>query len=390
MILVDKQWFKSNNFVFAVSYSFFFVSYFLLDIEQETYDFGTVSSLIRYLSLLFGCVGILILNKLNMASILSFFTVLSFGAFSFATTHTTFFLGLGILCLYAMNINNKDIIDISLRMLIALTTVVILLQLGGVLENVQTMRWANSREAVRNSFGFYHSNVLPLIFMYITAYLVALKNDSINAISLYVIMAIALFLYFECNSRNAFLSTEAICVVVILKKKKCGITNKVEKIIAFCSKYMIAFCSTMSILGALLYNISDLLKKYDYYFSNRFKSSYRMIEKYGLHLIAHINRIEYSENAAIIDNGYLLVSIRFGLLYVVLLCLLGHFLGRKIQSNFYSCVVFTIIALANFIDNDLFDYSCLPFLLIAIKSIFIKDNQQINILHHVKNMLNKT
>lgn len=358
---------SSNKIVFIIAYTLFILSYFVMDIEQNTFDFSTVSSLIRYASFIIGIVGFFALRRITVSNFYAFLIVFAFGLFSFVFTHSTFFLGVGILSFYAYKINDKTIIHLTLKIVLISTITVILLQFAGVFENVLTKRWIYSNEAGRKSYGFVHSNVLPLIFMYITAYSLIIKNKTIKFRYLFIYALIAILIFTQCDSRNALFVTLLMCVLVLLNKYLVK-SRRLKKVVGFLAKYIVAICAIFSIIGALLITKIPILNQIDSLLSNRFSYSLQMIERYGLNLVTHIDNEVYLSNSVILDNGYLLTTIRYGLVYVIVLVIISYFLGKKIQDNVFFSIVMVAIAMSNFIDNDLFDYSCLPFLLIAIKA----------------------
>ena len=65
------------------------------------------------------------------------------------------------------------------------------------------------------------------------------------------------------------------------------------------------------------------------------------------------------------DNGYLYIILRYGILILLFYCIVAYFLAKKNRWN--VCILGTVIAVfvANFVDNDLVDYSFLPFILWA-------------------------
>lgn len=359
--------YSSNRIVFLIAYTLFVLSYFVMDIEQNTYDFSTISSYIRYAALLVGIIGCFAVKKITISNLKIFLIVFAFGLFSFIFTHSTFFMGVGLLSLYVYKIDDKEIIDLTLKIVLISTTAVILLQFAGVFQNVLTKRWLYSNEAGRNSYGFVHSNVLPLNFMYITAYSLIIKNKTIKFRYLLIYALIAILIFTQCDSRNALFVTLLMCALVFLNKYLIR-SRRFKKIVGFLAKYTVAICAIFSILGSLAITKIPALDQIDFLLSNRLSYSLQMFERYGVHLVAHIDKEVYLSDAIILDNGYILTTVRYGLVYIIILVIISYFLGKKIQDDVFLGIVMVAIAMSNLIDNDLFDYSCLPFLLIAIKA----------------------
>lgn len=360
-----------NEMVFTISYTLFVISFFVLDIEQNTFDFSTVSSCLRYVSLAVGIIGVFAASKISKRNFLGVFFVFVFGIVSFLLTHSTFFIGVAVLSIYAYRIPNRNIIKLTLKIVVVATILVVLLQCFGIFENVLTKRWINTDISTRSSFGFYHSNVLPLIFLYITAYTLILKGRAVKIWTLAFFMLGAVFLYFLCDSRNAVFGTVLMCILLQCNKYLM-LRKGLVKVFNFLAKYIVLISALFSIGGALLLTKIPILETVNVLLSNRFTYALKMIDQLGLHFVSHIYSETYFGNLVVIDNGYLLCAVRYGLLYILMLVLISFFLGESIQNNTFLCIVMVVIATTNIIDNDLFDYSCLPFLLIAIKTTINK------------------
>ena len=70
-------------------------------------------------------------------------------------------------------------------------------------------------------------------------------------------------------------------------------------------------------------------------------------------------------SSIVLDNGYLYVLLRYGILILLIYFFIAYCLAKKNKGN--ACVLGALIAvfIANFVDNDLVDYSFFPFILWA-------------------------
>ena len=96
---------------------------------------------------------------------------------------------------------------------------VLVLCMFGVLPDILTSR--NTVEQInynRHSFGFYHSNVLPLLIFYLEVYYICIvkKKYEIRN-SLFVLLAGATNTF--CHSRNALILSLALSLFVFLQSK---------------------------------------------------------------------------------------------------------------------------------------------------------------------------
>ena len=70
-------------------------------------------------------------------------------------------------------------------------------------------------------------------------------------------------------------------------------------------------------------------------------------------------------STVVLDNGYLYIILRYGILVLFFYFFIAYLLAQKNKKNI--CILGTIVMvfIANFVDNDLVDYSFLPFILWA-------------------------
>lgn len=114
----------------------------------------------------------------------------------------------------------------------------------------------------------------------------------------------------------------------------------------------------------------------DDFFSGRFRLAIFKMRRIGLHLInimsneSFVNdNITYVDgknmSSIVLDNGYLYVLLRYGILILLIYFFIAYCLAKKNKGN--ACVLGALIAvfIANFVDNDLVDYSFFPFILWA-------------------------
>ena len=97
---------------------------------------------------------------------------------------------------------------------------VLALCMFGVLPDILTSR--NTVEHInynRHSFGFYHSNVLPLSIFYLEVYYICIVKEKIrnNVIVLFVLLAGATNTF--CHSRNALILSLALSLFVVFAKQ---------------------------------------------------------------------------------------------------------------------------------------------------------------------------
>ena len=359
---------RLKELFFYLSFFLFWFSFFVNDIEQTHFAFDTLSKVLRYTSFIVALFGIAV-GKSKMQSIKLLLIIFGFGLFTYIATKNTFFIGIGLLSYYASNFKDQDIIKTSFKYIVISTLLVIMLQIAGIFENVKTARWISSGAQLRNSYGFYHSNVLPIISLYAMSYFLLIKRKRIRYGDCFMMLIISTVIYLLCDSRNALVSC-FLMVFACLFSKMLPVKKSVARIIHSIAKWIVPACCVFSICVPMILSETPLLQVLDFMFTYRFTYGLQAIEQYGLHLVSIMDTETYLQGATILDNGYMLVALRYGILYLLLLSIAVYRLAKKYKEDFFVNLVIIIISVANIIDNDLFDYACLPFLLISLKATF--------------------
>lgn len=101
------------------------------------------------------------------------------------------------------------------------------------------------------------------------------------------------------------------------------------------------------------------------FFSGRYAIAYHYIRKFGIRAISFMSASEYAENQAVLDNGFLYTGIRYGLLFLLFYFFIFYKLGKLFKNNFLMLIVLIVLSIANMVDNDLYSYGFLPFLMLA-------------------------
>ena len=114
----------------------------------------------------------------------------------------------------------------------------------------------------------------------------------------------------------------------------------------------------------------------DTFFSGRFRLAIFKMRRIGFHFINIMSNenfindnITYANgqnlSTVVLDNGYLYIILRYGILFLFFYFFIAYLLAKKNKKNI--CILGTIVMvfIANFVDNDLVDYSFLPFILWA-------------------------
>jgi hypothetical protein len=343
--------------VLQVAFIMLFVSYFIPDLAKSS---TVVEQLLRYGSyVLFLYEG----GKKSLESnqLLRFFLFEIFAIVISIFTRDFYWCIIITIILLISNQNMEWTFNTGFNVLLVSTTLVILACLIGVLPNLVTNRLNDT--ANRYAVGFYHSNVLPLCYMYLFLFRLVIKKF-LSKKETIIWVLIGLCIYYLCKSRTSYA-----CVLIL------SLMNIIAPLIH--GKRILNFTRIIAQLSpviASVFSLSITLQQGNYdvrmyaineFFSGRYAIAYHYIRKFGIRAISFMSASEYAENQAVLDNGFLYTGIRYGLLFLLFYFFIFYKLGKLFKNNFLMLIVLIVLSIANMVDNDLYSYGFLPFLMLA-------------------------
>ena len=260
------------------------------------------------------------------------------------------------------SVNAERILKTSFYLLLALTMATLGLAIVGVLPNLNTMRGGD--ESARYSMGFYHSNVFPLVVFHLLSLriLILCPKQRMPLMEIVSWVILTIVTYFACGSRNALIGT-GLCIAAYFVVEYVYQRKYVWKSLLFVSKWIVCFCVVASVILMLLQGTNiAFVHKINGLFSGRFGLAYTQMKETGLALINTMPRSMFG----VLDNGYLFVVLRYGVVYVVFYILMQYYLSAKYRGNLPALVVFSTAAIMNMVDNDLLSYGFLPLMVLAV------------------------
>lgn len=224
-------------------------------------------------------------------------------------------------------------------------------------------------EKIRLGLGFYHSDVLPLILFYLIIYRIILSRNNVSFKRVIIWIVSTIMLYLICGSKNGLMGTIILLIMFfVITRKKFSKSH----ILLFLSRFVVVFLSIGSFFIMYFQGIGDAkLYVINNYFSGRFAIAYHAMTSIGVHLVNFMNGDKYTETISqwfVIDNGYLYVMLRYGILFIIFYYVIHWAITKKYKDNYYIIIVSIAVAFTNFVDNDLFSYNFLPILLLAFNS----------------------
>lgn len=367
---------KKNEILFYLSYVILYISLIIGDV----YNIGSMDILARYLRIgsyiliFISCINI----RLKKKDFFRMVTILMVTFLYGAKTGDLYWSVLILLIYNSKKIDIEKVYKTSSRIIAIGIISVLALCMFGVLPDILTSR--NTVEQInynRHSFGFYHSNVLPLLIFYLEVYYICIEKEKTRDNVIVFFMLLSGVANTFCHSRNALILSLTLSLFVVfskkMKKDEYKILYRITALIIPCMS-IFSFSMMFLLLKGGIWNTIDT------FFSGRFRLAIFKMRRTGLHLINIMsNELFVKDNityvdgkdmsSIVLDNGYLYVILRYGILIILVYFLVAYCLAKKNKGN--ACVLGALIAvfIANFVDNDLVDYSFLPFILWAFNDV---------------------
>ena len=363
---------KRREMLFYLSYVIVYISLFIGDV----YNGGSLDAFARYLRI---CSYVLIFTscinlKLKKKEIFQMIAVLMVTLLYAVKTGDLYWSILILLIYNSKRAKIENIYKMSLRIIVLGIISVLVLCVVGVLPDVLTSR--NTVEQInynRHSLGFYHSNVLPLLIFYLEVYYICITKERARNKVIVFFMSIAIVVNFFCHSRNALILSVSLSMFIFIAKKK---KKHAYRALYRATIFSIPCMSIFSFAMMFLLLKGGIWNTIDSFFSGRFRLAIFKMRRIGIHLINIMSNEFFSRDNIVyvngqdistiaLDNGYLYIILRYGIIILLFYFVIAYLLARKNKES--ACVLGTLIAvfIANFVDNDLVDYSFLPFILWA-------------------------
>lgn len=370
--------FKKNEMLFYLSYIMLYVSLFMGDIYNfEGLDaFSRSIRIFSYVLILFSCMEL----KLPKKDLILLIIILIITTLYGIKTGDLYWCIIILLIYNSKKADIKKIYKISFKIMMIGTVGVLLSCILGILPDILTSRDTVDQISFdRHSFGFYHSNVLPLLIFYLEAYYICITKEKARNDVIFIFMIIACIANFFCHSRNALTLSIFLSLSIYFVKRKSGF-----KILYRMTIFSIPCMSFFSVAMMFLLQTGGVWNEIDTFFTGRFRLAIFKMRRIGLHFINimsnefYINdNIVYIDgkrlDTIVIDNGYLYLILRYGILILLFYFLVAYLLAQKNKKSACTLVVLIAVFAANFVDNDLVDYSFLPFILWAFNDFRIND-----------------
>ena len=364
---------KKNELLFYLAYTLLFISFFLGDVNI---DIGLMGSVFRYFAYLILIIQ-LFMSNWKLKDILSTLVLMMFSIVFYFVTKDLYWAVLVLIIFETKNIEVNNIFKYTSVLVIVGILGVVVACLIGILPDVLTSREGMGFVGTRHSFGFVHSNVFPLLVVYILLYYIWIKKEKVKWSILLLFTSIELILFRLCDARNSFYATILILVLMVVFKlfNHKRLINIFEKLCYAILPVLSMFSYAMTFL-LLKGGIYD---KIDSFFSGRFRIAIYKANLLGIHFVNFMSDADYFKDGMIIDNGYLYIILRYGLAFIIIYYIVNCLLVKKVKKNRYLLSCIFVVWILNFIDNDLVDYSVLPFIIFALNGNILDENKHVGV-----------
>ncbi len=369
---------KLNTVGFFVAYVLFCISWIFGDLATSGETIVVVGKIMRFVS--YGLFALnCALSQRTKKEWLCFFAMAALSFVCFLYTKEIYVLALTLMVMASVDKNLSSIFKLTEVILIVTVCVTVALCLFGVLENVISPRGgAHADGSDRYALGFFHSNVCPLLIFYITAYHGINRKFKLKWWELLILAFFAFVAFALCDSRMSFLATLLLLVFYIVYPR-IRLSKGVKRTVISLSKHAVVILSALTVVLIILY----MFKWGPAYFiddsvvTGRISLGFRKILSQGLHIFNPISYSQYVGDGIVVDNGYLSTMIRYGVFSIAILWAANHRGCSRFSGFLPALMVFDVVCLVNFIDNDLLTYSCFPFLLAAFSRSEVKPERSV-------------
>ena len=285
----------------------------------------------------------------------------------------------------------KDIDFVKILRVYIVGNVVVLLAafVASRLDIIEDLVYIRDYVVERNSFGVgYPTDFAAHIFFLLCAYYYIIKN-SIQKRHLLIGIFISTLVYAFCDTRlDCFTMLFLVIGVGLIQFRKCFIwdtNNPSSRIKAF----VISTIPYIPVMGFLFMHFMSyffqpsitFFRLFDKLLSGRLKLGNKALEDYGLTLFGQVvpmngnggSLISLGSNYFFIDCSYLMVYLRYGALFLLLVFLIHYWCCKKYKGDMYYLVILTVVVINCVVAHHMIELAYNPFYL-ALFAKRIKDD----------------
>ncbi len=344
-----------NNFRLYLTAFLLFVAGNILQLDEKS----TVYMLLAGCSLI--CLMIKLWNETHtQREIITDIIVVGFALLLYMNSKAITILMLAAFLVASKNIDVKRVIKYNLYFSIVLYITVIICSQIGIKQNVYVqIKRMTGQVADRYSLGFEHPNQLHMYFFFIVLMWLYIYYEKVTIRTIVIMQVINIALYKFSVSRTGALSVIGVSVVYLIFRQRDFLNKKISQLMAF----VFPLCTLASVVLAKIYTGNTIELIINKLLQGRVSNSHYFMNKYGNHLFG--KNFTSGSKSMILDNSYVILWLKFGILFTVVLCILYYVAVKKMikQSNRAAILCVTMFAFygitEGFLSNIFMNFSLL-------------------------------
>lgn len=354
-----------NNFkLYLMAFVLFFAGNILqLDEKSTIYMIFALCSLI--------CLIIKLWNETHtQREIITDIVVVGFALLLYTNSKAMTILMLAAFLVASKNIDIKKLLKYTFYCAVVLYIAIIISSQLGIRQNIHIqITRMTGQVAERYGLGFEHPNQLHMYYFIIVLMGIYVYYEKLTWRSLLVVQIINFILYKFSVSRTGMLSVVGLSIVYLIFRQRDYLNKKISRLAA----WVFPLCAFVCIFLSKIYTGNVIEVIINKLLQGRVSNSNYFMGKYGDSLFGR--NFTSSNKSLILDNSYVILWLKFGILFTVILCILYYIAVKKmikqgdradllcvlmfacygITEGFLSNIFrnFSLLFLANIICNDM-------------------------------------
>lgn len=366
-----KKTIRPSLFFFYLAYTFILFQAMFNNVPSVLPFYSIIDKLIVVLIFL----TVLFQNQIyKIREIVLVVIIFSITVISYLLSKDNIILKVVMLIIASKDIELKKFIKFDLVIKVIFCCMIIIFSQIGVSGNYIILR---ADGTIRQSLGFTHPNALAAYWLSICCDYVYLSLNRNKMIKLFSCTIITFIIGRITDSRTVIICVY-LMIILFFYNTYLNLNNKTAKRFIVFLPYLLFI---LSILSAYLYKSSDFIKNIDHLLSKRIYYTEQYIQKYDIKLfgqeIETVSTVQsrlLNISPQILDNSYIVLLLKFGMILLVGGCLL---LSLRLRLSYRERDKLLIIILIIFMISGLFESWLIkinynPFLLSFSSLIYYK------------------
>lgn len=283
-----------------------------------------------------------------------------------------------VLIMYAASyVNFKKIIKVDIITKVTAVTITIMLYYSGIISQVTNVR---DDGLVRQSLGFSHPNIFAVFILGIALDYIYLRYNKFKIVDYFLVIGTTLIIGRLTDSRSTVLALFVSVILIFMFKSFPNVVN--SKIISTILVYLVPIYMMASYFLMTKYTpMNPILRSIDKLTSLRITYGNAFYKLFGVSALG--NRIENLDlggvnsitgyGSLILDNAYMSIILKFGILFTIVICLFFIVISKKaMKLNPALMILIVVVATHGLMETSFYSFQ-LNIIYLAT-SFLIKNN----------------